>query len=305
MVEGRGGKGSWKEQFGDIDPWAEDEKPAPSDWPEDEDKPYDSNYRQYNPYAGSQTPTAGRCNALLTNYRERYGEPRYCTAIPAKWFGRSQNSQFCKTHTPRELMHENAEELWETGRFAANYIYAFDRVSTAKQLYAVTLFDDLLEESAYDFETEYAAHTITADDVDFIPAETVTVDFPVPQSRTYRANALWFAALDFIRLQNMQEVVLEDGPEKEEVIGVTDDGEPIYTTEEHHLNLPISRLTKDYDRHLTAGGVNGTEEGDNIEVDARSWNLSYGPGDDEAEPEQVTEDGDVPLVENEQEPTDY
>jgi hypothetical protein len=280
---------NWKDEYGDIDPYEDDDKPAPSDY----DGPLHSDERgnEYNPHAGSQSPTEGRCNALLKWYEQRYGEPRYCTALPGWTFG--QDSDFCNQHKSREALMERHQELFEHGAWTQNYIYLLDKLSGPKKVYVVELFDDLLHDSIYSFDETRVEWEIDIDDVQWVEDASITTELPVPQQRKSAASALWMAALDMVRMQNMQEVIFDDGVESESVAATADDGgvitDKITESKEHHLNLPISRLTKDIEAHFERGGVTTDDEDATVEVDGREWHLNYF-GDDDVEPEAVSMD---------------
>lgn len=90
---------NWSEAFSDEDPYAEDEKPRPDETPASE---YcDDEHGTYNPNGGAQSRdaalAAGRCAALLPHWKERYGEPRFCTRLPEAVFVQN-GSKRCYEH---------------------------------------------------------------------------------------------------------------------------------------------------------------------------------------------------------------
>jgi hypothetical protein len=62
-----------------------------------------------------------------------------------------------------------------------------------------------------------------------------------------------------VQVQNMQEVVFEDGMQTRTLTESADMEGQItdthYERQEHHLHLPLSRLAKDIKEHLQNGGV--------------------------------------------------
>lgn len=293
-------RNEWSRKYGDIDPYEDDEKPAPSQWPDDEDKPHDTHGRQYNPYAGSQTPTRGRCNAPLRFYEERYGEMRYCTQLPERVFlDGDAGSRFCRTHKSMEDLMERHKDLYEHGGFATSHVHVLDKVSVDKQAFIIDLYDDLLDRAVFDYDVEYVPVELDTSNVEYIPHDELTRQFPVPNSKLLEASRLFMAACDSIRMLDMQSIVLDKGPEGSTIAahGTAESGTIVDTIEEkreHHLNLPLSRLTKDHTEHLEIGGVIADEDETDVAVDNRSWTLHYGAdAADEDDVADAAEDADA------------
>lgn len=93
---------TWSEKYGDIDPYAEDDKPKPDETPQSEYE--EDEHGEYKPSAGAQSREqvrkAGRCGAVLKYWRSRYGERRYCTRLPENLFIKD-GSPYCRTHKGR------------------------------------------------------------------------------------------------------------------------------------------------------------------------------------------------------------
>lgn len=210
--------------------------------------------------AGSPDRVEGRCNAPLRDYQRRYGEKRYCTRLPAGNFP-GYESDYCKTHITMEHLEERASELFEHGHFAESYVNFAKHLSPTKFLFAVEMVGGLFEMSRYDFDVEQEPVLIDTSDLRLIEEDAVEVELPIPTATLYsfQADQLWQGALAEVEMRNMREAVFKDGLSKATYAQTADvDGEITDTlTEqtEHHLHLPISRLTKDIKEHLKNGGV--------------------------------------------------
>lgn len=213
------------------------------------------------PMRGDPEPREDRCGWTLRYTYERYGQKRYCGGIPEQRFYHNKGSQFCKHHKSAEALMERHQELLEHGYFAKNYVSFVEKMSTANFIFAVEMFGGLMELSEYEFDVEEVEKTINVEDEDIFVEDNVSVDVPVPTDRTYslQANELWTATLKEVMTQNMQEVVFEDGVQRETLAESADMEGQItdthYEQTEHHLHLPISRLAKDIKEHLKNGGV--------------------------------------------------
>lgn len=235
----------------------DDDEHRPEEW--DGDKPVDSNGREYNPYQGSKTPSDGRCNALLTNYEERYGEKRYCMRLPLDYFNDS-GVEVCNVHKGFQGLMEHSKEILKHGVFASNYATLFDNMDTLEQIEAIQIFDNLIAQSEVEFD-------IKRETVEFDVSETplsevvgndegvIEEEVPFPESSTLEIKSLWAATLDLMKMDRINTIQLEDGMEREKIVGITDEGETKTNLDEHHLHLPYSRLTKDVEKHLERGGV--------------------------------------------------
>lgn len=238
------------------------------------------------------------CGAILRHSYERYGQRRYCEAMAVSNFGNGtpenyEHPEYCRSHQNfGELMdqHErNAKHL----AFVESYDNIFDYLSAHEQVFAVETFKSLLSESKYDFETDGEVIEGDATDSDLFDGDTFELTFPVPTEKVARAKALWFASLDYVRMENILEeqfrvAAEETGPDGEQltvgerttIVSVSDDGRVIEDKDEHHLNLPLSRIQKDYERHLEVGGVEHDGGDETSDEEARTWILKK-EGDDD------------------------
>lgn len=212
------------------------------------------------PLRGASTPEDGRCGAVCKYTQERYGQTRYCTAMPESTFV-DDGSDFCKRHKSKEALMKQAQELFEHGHFAVNYVNFSKRLSPTKFLFAIEMVGGLFEMSQHDFEIAKETRTIGTKDTILIAEDAVDVELPIPTNVTlsFQADQLWQAALAEVEMNNMREVVFDDKMEKQKIAQSADMEGKITDTKmesvEHHLHLPISRLTKDIKEHLQNGGV--------------------------------------------------
>jgi hypothetical protein len=260
------------------------------------------------------------CNAVLKYTFERYGERRYCGGMAVSTFESSgtetsyDNPQFCKHHQAREELMKTHEDNFKTGAYASSHEHKFQYLPPHKQIIANDLYGSLIRESSevqYE-DCETVPLTIDVAEHDFAPDyDEIEMDHPLPenQSTRVRAKALWHAALDFVTMESIREeqfrvAAEETGPEGEplaigestEVVTVTDDGREIEDSTEHHLNIALSRIQKDYQRHLEFGGVT-YEGGDDsgTSMSQREWVAFVEPEESEPEPE-VTASDTSPLA---------
>lgn len=238
----------------------------------------------YNINAGTTSPKQGRCGAVLRHTMSRYGEKRYCGQLPEKTFVEG-GSDFCRLH--KGLMEKHRENF-KTGAFVKSYEDLFDYLPAHKKMVAIDLFRDLMEESKFDFEEEDSAWEIDTSEADWWDGDSVEVEFPLPTAHQYRAKSLWYAALEFIKIENVDVQIFKDAHnskyatgERLKVVGVNDDGEAQYDKDEHHLNTTLSRMIKDHQTLLKTGGVSTDTAEDNGATDAqaRQWVLAVGPED--------------------------
>jgi hypothetical protein len=224
------------------------------------------------------------CGHVLKFTYERYGQTRYCTGMAGTNFG--QDFTTCKHHKARMALIERADELFEHGHFAYNYINFAKRLSAEKFIFAMELMGGLLEQSTYDFETEIHYRTIDTEDSDVISEDAVDIGIPIPTETTYslQASELLQAALSEVEMNNMREIVFRDGVEKTTTEQATDmEGhftDTIEGTAEHHLHLPISRLSSDIRDHLETGGVVMDDEDDGVTFQQRNYTLDLQPSED-------------------------
>lgn len=269
---------------------------------------------EYHPDAGSPHPVDPEdlsytpCNAVLKYTFERYGERRYCTGMAESNF-KDDGSQFCKHHKSREALMKQHEDNFKTGAYAKSHEHKFQYMPPHKKLLANDLYKSLLDESTYDFEAENVELDVDVADTDFAPdADTLVLDHPIPQEHEVRGKALWHAALDFMTMESIREeqfrVAAQESHEGRELavgervktVTVTDEGREIEDTDEHHLNLPLSRLQKDYESHMAFGGVQYDSDGASDDMGAREWVAVVEPEDEPAPEPETTTDEQSPLA---------
>jgi hypothetical protein len=227
------------------------------------------------------------CGHVLKFTYERYGQTRYCTGMAGTNF--NQDFTTCKHHKARMALIERADELFEHGHFAYNYINFAKRLSAEKFIFAMELMGGLLEQSTYDYETEIHHRTIDTEDSDVISEDAVDIGIPIPTNTTYslQASELLQAALSEVEMNNMREIVFRDGVEKSVTEKATDmEGhftDTIDGTAEHHLHLPISRLSSDIRDHLETGGVVMDDDEDGVTFQQRNYTLDLQSADDDAD----------------------
>ena len=254
----------------------------------------DRNGHGYSPWQGNLEPRWDPeneyCNAVLNKWRFRHPNVRYCRA----YISRDANSeQHCKIHQFQESM-KSAEEHVQTGLFTHTVDHLYEDLSPWKKLMAWGTFESLMGESTYEFAPEqkievldFSEHDVVPDDVD--EKGRLEVEFSYPTDHVQPAQALYVAAMQQVTMMQVQSRVLwegqrEDGTEE----GVMEtrsvekaqltappnehDTSPqvfktIKTWNEHHLNLPLSRLIKDQPRLLEMGGVSTDPDDDSEDYD--------------------------------------
>jgi len=226
----------------------------------------DETGKEYTPDAGADAPVetnnfgAEVCNAVLRFSEERYGEPRYCTRP------KTNGEAYCHVHAGRKQLDKFHMEHFDTGAYTESYTTLLEYLDPHKKLLAVDMFDSLLDESTYDFETVYEETTLGSDKKGELQ---IDVRFPVAREHSARAQSLWYAALELVKIQNINEALFRDAQdedavgERTQVVATGEDG-PVYDRGEHHLNLPLSRIQNKYKEHLKFGGV--SIEGDELTI---------------------------------------
>jgi len=265
---------------------------------------------------GSTEPTEGKCNAVLRYTWSRFGERRYCQ-MPEGW-RTERTDEFCRWHSERKDLrdHRMKEDLIH-GAYVESYKRLLNVMPLHKQITAITLFKSLREESVEDFEGDSYTITVNTEGVDWYDEDDAEIEIPVAkQSKRTREKALLKAALEFVKMESIDEQIFADAYDDEEGVGLgekefvidvvkDDDGEVIKEItgeDEHHLNLPVSRMLKDFKDCLAFGGVSmeSDDEGEVTNVDARSFNVDLGPKEDDTDvqPEQrVPEDERIEIKE--------
>lgn len=215
------------------------------------------------PPQGNPAPQDGLCSAELVLSQQRYGETRYCGRTPY-WPSSDSDkepSDFCRQHRSREALMERAIELVKHGAFGRNYVVFEKSLDATEFLFAIDMFAGLMEMSQYEYEVHIEERTIDATDDDLIEEDEIVVQLPLPKASKFQtqANELWYVALDEIVEQRMQNIRLMQGVSTSHVVATADDEgtitDRIEEGAEHHLNLPISRLSKDKKDRLAIGGV--------------------------------------------------
>lgn len=251
------------------------------------------------PMRGSSEPQDGRCGAVVKYTMERYGETRYCTAMPESTFV-DDGSDFCRLHKSHEALMERAQELFKHGHFASNYVNFVKHLSATKFLFAVEMVGGLFEMSQHDFDVEEESRTIDTSDSELIEEDAVEVQLPIPTNTalSLQADQLWNAALAEVEMNNMREVVFSEGHTKDKIAKTADMEGKItdtkYEAVEHHLHLPISRLTTDIKKYLKNGGVSlDDDEGGIVTFQQNDYTLDVSPKEtDTASAESVSETAD-------------
>lgn len=166
---------------------------------------------------------------------------------------------------------KDALDMMEHGYFAQSYVTFEQSLEAHEFVFAVEMFGGLLQKSRYEFEVEHEEVAIDSEDDWLISDDEVYLQIPIPQAvhNQVQALELWYFALDEITEQRMQNIRLEQGVSTSHVVATADeDGvitDRIEEGSEHHLNLPISRLTKDKKERLKIGGVEvGDEDDDGV-----------------------------------------
>lgn len=237
--------------------------------------------------AGSTEPQDGRCGAPLTDYERRYGEIRYCTQMPVSKFV-DGGSDYCKTHKSMDALMDRAAELVQHGAFGRSYVIFSRSMDPLEFISAVEIFDGLLMQSRHEFEVEYEERTVDTSESDLILENEVAVELPFPTNSTYKFQykELWQAALDEVKVERMQHCIFDDGVSQKTIAQAADMEGKItdtkYESEEHHLHLSISRLTKDMKEHLKNGGVSIGEEDENgvVTFEKNDYTLDIKPDSD-------------------------
>jgi hypothetical protein len=250
---------------------------------------------EYRPDAGNQEPIEPDevsyvpCNAVLRHTWSRYGERRYCGAMAIETFENNdtetdyEHPEFCKHHQSRaELMKARADS-YKTGAWAKTHETMFHNMPPHKRIMANDLYQSLVGESAYDFEMETVDLEIDVRDDDFAGEEidTLVMEHPVPSDHRMRGKALWFAALDFVAMEDIRRERFRVAADEEHegrslTVGErttfisTDDGAQ-EIVDEHHLNLPLSRMQSRYEEELQFGGVSSEMDETASEGGPREW----------------------------------
>lgn len=277
-------------------------------------KTQSDDHGEYDPDAGSPHPVDSDdvpyepCNAVLKYTFQRYGERRYCTGMAVSNFGEAANydePQFCKHHQARAALMKQQADSYKTGAYAKSHQHQFQHMPPHKKVIANDLYQSLLKESSYDFEVEDTELEIDVSETDFAGPEVdaLVLSHPIPTEHQQRGKALWFAALDFIVMEEIREEQFRVAATETDREGQpltpgekmfekeTESGHVIEVKDEHHLNLAHSRIQKDYKEHLKFGGVQIDGETDSANMGEREWVAVVEP-----EPAPEADSGEEPAV---------
>lgn len=231
----------------------------------------DSTGRPFNPESGSQTPTDGRCNAVLRRYEERYGEYRYCGQYPASKFNHDVDHDYCNTHEQRADLNAQAEEVMQTGMASRSRDHIYRKLPDWQRLYIYGLHEGLMGQSTFEFAPEYEVKEFDFSDCPFNPrisgqeGPQYLIEVPHATENIDRELALWAAAVDGTKMElaNAEIAAEEMTVEKKEHAQLTSPTENDPTQEwktletlvEHPLNMAYSRVLKDRKKLLKYGGI--------------------------------------------------
>lgn len=236
-------------------------------------------YGDYNPLAGTEEPQEGRCNAVLDHWRSRYGEKRYCGQYPKKHYKDFDGdppleAEFCRNHRRRANIKMRAKELFQHGMYAKSREHVYDKLDPWDKLTCHALHESLLGESTFEFAEEYDEKEFEFGETDNLPdsfdSDEVTVEVPHATEHIDRAQILWCAAVDTMKMLKANAKIAMDEMEVEseefaQLTSPTEDNpsqefKTVETVNEHYLNLAYSRLVRDRKELLSYGGVvTGTE----------------------------------------------
>jgi len=279
---------------------------------DDRGKLRDSNDTRFSPFQGNLQPRSGDdwsfCNAPLNNWRDRYLDVRYCGCVTPP------SDTYCSTHDNRKHTMKTAEEMMQTGLYTETIDHFYARLDPWKRLVGWGTYESLLGESAYEFGTEYREQTFDFTDSEFVPEAAdengeLTVKCGYPTQHLDPSLSLFVASMMSVQMIQVQPTIMaedEDGEGMMEEKQVTNaqlrsptESNPdqywktIESWQEHHLNIPFSRLVSDHPRLLERGGVDTDPESESDGVSGDDIVLEI-----DADPDGVetTDDGTDPNV---------
>lgn len=279
--------------------------------------PFDSNGNEYEEDAGSTSPVDDRCSALLTNWRERYDEKRYCTRLPMSTFVDDVDHEFCKVHCQRADLRMQARELFEHGLHSKSVAHFYDKLSPFKKTLGWAFYDSLLHESTYEFAPEYSERSFdfSGEDETVTPPmvdddEMLTIDVPSPTQNHDPSSSLWLAAMIRVMQLRVQAIIAENDLQSKELAdstyimpsednpNVEEGWRELEQWSEHHLNLPFDRLIRSHDDLLERGGVGVEDVEDEAQPDTEI-RIFNDPTDTEGvDPETLLDEdsADIPIA---------
>jgi len=274
----------------------------------------DSNWNPYPPFSGNLEPVERDewtcCNAPLNNWRDRYPSLRLCGAI-TKTDENGDRYDNCRTHK-RPATMKSAEEQLQTGLFTKTVDHLYDKLSPWKKLIGWGTFESLMGESTYEYGVEYREDTLDFSESEYKPADVdeddiLSLKMGYPTQRIDGALSLYVAAMKTVQLITVQPRIMyenvEEGEgmmesktiEKAQLTAPPSEHDPspqqfktIETWNEHHLNLPMSRLITDRPKLLERGGVVTDPEDDTDEVGADDIVLEIDASPDEVDTKEDT-----------------
>lgn len=184
-------------------------------------------------------------------------------------------------------MEQQQRENFKTGAFTESYDSIFEYLPPHKKVMANELFRSLIAESTYDFSEKLIEKDVDTSEWEGM-GDSVTLVHPVPQQHEIRCMALWFAALDFMVMQNIRQEQFKVAATEGTAVGEkqfereAESGQVYVVIDEHHLNLALSRVQKDYKEHLKFGGVVIEDDSQKADVSERDWVIEIHPDDREA-----------------------
>lgn len=239
---------------------------------------FEDQYGEFDEDAGLKEPEEGRCNAKLKNWQGRYGEPRYCGNSPkgcpppkAPNAKPEEAEGFCRHHQYKKTYRMRAKELLQHGAYTESREHLYDKVDSWDKLLMHGIHESLMEDSIHDFAPEYKEKIFdfTEEDApDSAPRNddgNVIVEVAYPTEQLDRGKALWCAAVDSVKAENVNAKIAEDMMEVEhtshaQLTSPTETNpnqvwKELTEKREHHLNLAYSRLIQDREKLLSYGGI--------------------------------------------------
>lgn len=224
------------------------------------------------------------CNCIVKFTYDRYDEKRYCTGLAVSSKGT------CKHHKNRahEKFLNGGRNLMKTGAQAQSHKNVFKYMEPYQKVTANDIYKSLIELSAYDFDCDIYELEVSCTDSDIFEGDHMILEHPIPTQKKVKCKALWYAALDFMTMELMRKERFRTAFEQTNDPSVGTDkvtvgerwtvvasGEQgaVKDKEEHHLNLPLSRMQKDYKQELTFGGVEMEKETEGGDVSERDWHV--------------------------------
>ena len=302
--------------------------PYPTDYFDPDDlndrgKLTDDRDNEFSPLAGNREVVEGKCNAELRWSETRYGETRYCSRDTNEFIASDVDPDhpFCRTHRQKADLAMRAKELLQHGLTAKTIEHLYRYLDPYQKVLAHGVKESLFADSRFEFAPETEIREFDFGEADVAPTvppeciventeDTFVIELDVPYATEYpdRALHLWLAAIDTIKMINVQAKIAEAGMEVESAeyaefttatVPSDDGGEQkswhtVEEVNEHHLNLAYSRLVKDRKELLAYGGIQIDGETDTTE--SSGITLTELQTDLNAEPELVNDETEVDKI---------